>query len=99
MITSSTFIPSQRAKDLLCALWVEYGCQGHKQRLIETRQFLLDLRAELGAADYALFEKDLVRLMERNCARIAMQKIIRAAILRGEEQGRKKYLRTIYQPA
>ena len=98
MITSCTFIPSQRTRDLLCALYVEYGFQAHKQRLSETRQFLLDLRAELGSADYALFEKDLVRLMESNCARNAMRKIIRAATLRSEVQHQKQ-LRTIYQPA
>ena len=93
MITSSTFIPSQRAKDLLCALWVEYGCRG------ETRQILIDLRTELGAAEFTNFEKDLVRLMDRHSARRAVHKIITAAILRGQEQGNRKYLRTIYPPA
>jgi F420-dependent methylenetetrahydromethanopterin dehydrogenase len=93
MITSSTFIASQRAKDLLCALYVEYGCWG------ETRPILIALRAELGPVEYARFQKDLLRLMKRTGARNAVHQIIRAAILRAEEQvPGKKYLRTIYQP-
>ena len=99
MITSSTFIPTQRAKDLLCALFIEYGFQSHKQRPDAIRQFPIDLRTELGEVDYACFEKDLARLLRNNCARTAVHKIIRAAIRRGEEQRGRKYHRTIYQPA
>jgi hypothetical protein len=96
MITSCTFIPSQRVKDLLCKLWIEFGCRG------DTRTVLIELRAELGKEEFARFEKDLARGMERKSARTAVHQIIRAAILRGEEQERTyrvTKLRTIYQPA
>ncbi|MFL6310610.1 MAG: hypothetical protein ACJ71W_00765 [Terriglobales bacterium] len=77
MITSCTFIPSQRVKDLLCALWVEYGCQ-----TLAPRGILLELRAELGPADFALLEKDLARLLRRYDARRAVAQIIFAAVKR-----------------
>jgi hypothetical protein len=105
MITSCTFIPSRRVFDLLCMLWVRYGTLG------ETREALIELRSELGPVEFARFEKDLVRWMERKSARTAIHKIIRAAILRGEEQAAtaaialsqheqgKKQTRTIYEPA
>lgn len=104
MISSCTFIPSQRAKDLLCKLWIRYGTFG------ETREVLIELRSELGPVEFARFEKDLVRGMEKKSARTAIHRIIRAAVLRGEEQAaaaavaltqheRHKQLRTTYQPA
>lgn len=94
MIHSCTFIPSQRVKDLLCKLWIEFGTWG------ETRTVLIELRAELGPVEFARFEKDLARGMERKSARTVLHWILRAAILRGEEQGRKyrtTELRTLYQ--
>jgi hypothetical protein len=93
MILSTTFIPSQRAKDLLCALWAEYGCCG------ETRPLLFDLRAELGAIEYRLFEQDLVRLMTRNSARKSVEKILREAVLRSPHKFEVTQLRTNHQPA
>lgn len=96
MITSCTFVPSQRAKDLLCKLWIEFGTWG------ETRTVLIELRAELGPEEFARFEKDLARGMERKSARTAVHQILRAAILRGEEQERTyrvTKLRELYQPA
>lgn len=95
MISSCTFLPSQRAKDLLCKLWIEFGTWG------ETRPVLIELRAELGPVEFARFEKDLARGMERKSARTAVHRIIRAAILRAEEQGRPyrtTSLRTLYGP-
>src|SRR5690348_5910773 len=85
MISSCTFIPSQRAKDLLCMLWVEFGTLG------ETRLILIELRSELGPVEFARFEKDLARQMDGwdgKSARTAIHGIIRAAIRRGEEHGR-----------
>jgi hypothetical protein len=96
MISSSTFIPSQHAKDLLCKLWIEFGTLG------DTRTVLIELRSELGAEEFARFEKDLARGMERKSARTAVHQIIRAAILRGEEQERTyrvTKLQELYQPA
>jgi hypothetical protein len=102
MITSSTFIPSQRVKDLLCELFVEYGCWSLAPRLI-----LIELRKELGAEEFARFEKDLARLLEKYPARRAVAKIICAAIKRSNrtyevtqiEPGEHRLLRQIYQPA
>lgn len=107
MITSSTFIPSRRVLDIFCQLWIEYGRQG------ETRQLLIDLRGELGAAEFALFQKDMQRWLDRKSARTAIHRIMRAAIARGEQHPefilldtaapehaeREKQLKTIYQPA
>jgi hypothetical protein len=114
MILTTTFIPSQRAKDLLCALWVEYGCWG------DTRPILIELRAELGANEFGRFEHDMLRLMNRNSARKSVERILREAVLRSphklettrlpiksqnrcsaEEEDRRylKQLRTIHQPA
>ena len=102
MITSSTFIPSQRVKDLLCELFVEYGCCSLAPRLI-----LIELRKELGAEEFARFQKDLARLLDTYPARRAVARIICAAIRRADryyevtkiEPGDHRLLRTIYQPA
>lgn len=105
MITSSTFIPSTRVLDIFCKLWIEYGRNG------ETRQSLIELRAELGAEEFALFQKDMKRWLERKSARTAIYKIMRAAIWRREQQAasaalalamherHKKQFRQIYEPA
>jgi hypothetical protein len=93
MILATTFIPSQRAKDLLCALWAEYNCCG------ETRQMLFDLRAEIGADEFGRFQEDMSRLMKRHCARRAVEQILRAAVLRSPHKLETTQLRTIYQPA
>ena len=105
MITSSTFIPSPRVLDLFCQLWIEYGRAG------ETSKLLIDLRAELDAAEFAAFQKDMQRWLERKSARTAIYMIMRAAISRREQQSvtgavalslhesGKKQIRTIYQPA
>jgi hypothetical protein len=93
MILTTTFIPSQRAKDLLCALWAEYHCWG------ETRQLLIDLRAELGKEEFARFEQDMLRLMNRHCARRAVEQILRAAVVRSPHKLQTTQLRTIHQPA
>jgi hypothetical protein len=102
MITSCTFIPSQRVKDLLCELFVEYGCWSLAPRLI-----LIELRKELGAEEFAFFEKDLARLLGKYPARRAVAKIICAAITRSNrtyqvtqiEPGEHRLLRHIYEPA
>jgi len=76
MTLTCTFIPSQRAKDLLCALYAEYGCAGN------TSHILLDLRDELGPEEHRRFEHDLVTLMTWMPAARAMRVIIKAAIVR-----------------
>jgi hypothetical protein len=104
MITSCTFLPTNNIYDLLCALWAEYRVSGN------TRVLLMALRAELGPEEFARFERDLGRLLERRTACSAIQLILVAAIRRFNEQAvtsavalseheRKKLLRTIYQPA
>jgi hypothetical protein len=93
MILSSTFIPSQRVKDLLCHLYVEFGCWG------ETRPILIDLRVELGAADFARFQEDLFRLMQHRCAYSAVRTIISAAVARSNKEFTPTKIRETYQPA
>jgi hypothetical protein len=93
MILTTTFIPTQRAKDLLCHLYVEFGCWG------DTRPILIDLRTELGAADFARFEEDLFRLMQSRCACSAVRTIIRAAVRRSNKEFAPTKIQTIHQPA
>jgi hypothetical protein len=101
MITSSTFIPSQRVKDLLCELFVEYGCWS-----LATRLILIEIRKELGDEEFARLEKDLARLLDKYPARRATAMIICAAIQRANrdyavtkiEPGEHRLLRTTYQP-
>jgi hypothetical protein len=93
MILTTTFIPTSSVYDLLCALWAEYKCMGN------TRVFLMALRAELGKEEFARFEQDMLRLMNRHCAMRAVQQILLAAIQRAERNERLKQLRTIHQPA
>jgi hypothetical protein len=93
MILTTTFIPSQRAKDLMCALWAEYHCCG------ETHQFLIELRSEIGKEEFARFEKDMQRMMWNGfCARRALGRILRAAVLRSPHKFKVTKL-PIHQPA
>ena len=105
MITSCTFIPNKNIYDLLCALWAEYRLRGN------TRVLLMSLRAELGADEFARFERDMARLLEKHSACFSVQMILAAAIRRSYEHSaaavfalqmqerREKELRTTYQPA
>ena len=67
-----TFIPTQRAKDLLCELFAEFHCPG------STREILYSLRDELGADEFGRFQADLAKLMHQYTARIAVRMIIEA---------------------
>jgi hypothetical protein len=79
MRISTTFIPTDCVRALLGALWNEYKYGG------DTREILIDLRAELGKPEFALFEKDMAGLMERVPAKRAVYLIARAAIWRSEQ--------------
>jgi hypothetical protein len=93
MTLTTTFVPTQQSKDLLCALWVEYGCCG------DTRPLLIELGKEIGALEFTRFQRDLAWLMKRDCsARCALGTILRAAIRRANTPLKVTQLRRVYDP-
>jgi hypothetical protein len=94
MTLVSTFIPTQKTKDLLCALYAEYNCAG------DTRSLLYQLRDDLGADQFGRFQQDMARLLNRPLyARRALETILRAAVARAQQKFQPTQLRQLYQPA
>jgi hypothetical protein len=76
---------SERALNLLCALFSAYKAGDSANQSRRVRDALDELREELGTEEYACFERDLSNEMRRKNAWQAVAAIIGAALKRKKE--------------
>lgn len=89
-LLSSRFTLNDQVFDLLDLLYIGYGA-GSDVSLV-----LVRLRRELGEKEYGRFESDLVLLMEKRSARMA---VVYIALQTKQRMGAPRGLRGIYERA